>query len=88
MVLELVNLDKKVLIWSTHLKTIDLIKNELNDLNILQKITDQLDVDERSRIKNEFNNIDSNLKVIVANPQACSESISYTNAVIMLFIMT
>ena len=77
MVLELVNLDKKVLIWSTHLKTIDLIMNELNDLNIFaKKITGSTDVDERSRIKNEFNNIDSNLKVIVANPQACSESIS------------
>ena len=42
MVLDLVNADKKVLIWSTHLKTIDLIMDELNELNIFaEKITVQ-----------------------------------------------
>ena len=77
MVLDLINADKKVLIWSTHLKTIDLIMNELTNLNIFaKKITGSTEVDERSRIKNEFNDIQSNLKIIVANPQACSESIS------------
>ena len=77
MVLDLVNADKKVLIWSTHLKTIDLIMDELNELNIFaEKITGSTEVDERSRIKNEFNNPNSKLMIIVANPQACSESIS------------
>ena len=77
MVLDLIETNKKVLIWSTHLKTIDLIMDELTNLNIFaKKITGSTEVDERSRIKNEFNNNDSNLKIIVANPQACSGSIS------------
>jgi len=72
---------KKVLIWSTHLLTIDLIMKELleNGLNV-KKITGKTELDERETIKNEFNDFDSPLDAIVAIPQACSESISLHKA--------
>ena len=74
---ELNNKNKKVLIWSTHLKSVDLIYRELlNDNIIIKKITGSTDIDEREKIKNEFNNPSSTLNAIIATPQSCSESIS------------
>jgi len=80
-VIPLVNQRKKVLIWSTHLATIDLIKNEMvkNKINI-KVITGRTKLDDREDIKNEFNDENSSLDAIVANPQACSESISLHKA--------
>jgi len=72
---------EKILIWSTHLKTIDLIEKELKKQNIkIKQITGKTKLSDRENIKDEFNNIDSNLDVIVAIPQACSESISLHKA--------
>jgi len=74
---DLVNNGKKVLIWSTHLKTIDLIKKELSlDKVNIKSITGKTKLDEREMIKNEFNDSSSKLDAIIAIPQACSESIS------------
>ena len=74
---DLVNNNKKVLIWSTHLKTIELIKKELSLEKInIKSITGKTKLDERESIKNEFNDNSSQLDVIIAIPQACSESIS------------
>ena len=74
---ELNNKNKKVLIWSTHLKSVDLIYKELlSDNIIIKKITGSTEVSERERIKNEFNNPSSSLNAIIATPQSCSESIS------------
>ena len=71
------NNNKKVLIWSTHLKTIELIKKELSLEKInIKSITGKTKLDERESIKNEFNDNSSQLDVIIAIPQACSESIS------------
>ena len=81
MVMNLINSDKKILVWSTHLKTIDLILKELKSEKIItKKITGSTDLNERADIKNEFNDKNSTLNVIVANPQACSESISLHKA--------
>ena len=67
----------KILIWSTHLLTIDLIQNEFLSHKInIKKITGATDFRERENIKNEFNDPNSLLQIIVANPQACAESIS------------
>lgn len=73
----LLNNNNKILIWSNHLLTIDLILNEflLNKKNI-KKITGKTKPHEREKIKDEFNDPNSSLKIIIANPQACSESIS------------
>ena len=77
LILPLVKKNKKILVWSTHLKTIELIKNELLNEGInIKVITGKTKLDDREKIKNEFNDNSSNLDVIVANPQACSESIS------------
>jgi len=74
---DLVNNNKKVLIWSTHLKTIELIKKELSLEKInIKSITGKTKLDERESIKNEFNDNSSQLDAIIAIPQACSESIS------------
>jgi len=74
---ELNNKNKKVLIWSTHLKSVDLIYRELlSDNIIIKKITGSTEVSEREKIKNEFNNPSSSLNAIIATPQSCSESIS------------
>ena len=81
MVKDLVNKNKKVLIWSTHLKTIDLIKKELSSEKInIKSITGAKKSYEREEIKNEFNDPKSNLDSIIAIPQACSESISLHKA--------
>ena len=81
MVNKLVNNNKKVLVWSTHLMTIDLILKELKNQNInVKKIVGKTKLDDRENIKNEFNDPNSLLQVIVALPQACSESISLHKA--------
>ena len=88
MVKELKKNNKKVLIWSTHLKTIDLIKKTLNSEGVLTKVIIgeiNKDLDLKRKIKNEFNDPNSSLDALVALPQACSESISLhkscTNAI-------
>ena len=74
---DLVNNNKKVLIWSTHRKTVDLIHSELiSDGVIIKQITGDTDLTERENIKKEFNNPSSILQAIIATPQSCSESIS------------
>ena len=78
--------NKKVLIWSTHLKTVDLIHKELILNNIrAEKIIGETDLDQRKNIKIDFNDKESSLDAIVATPQSCAESISLhqacTNAV-------
>ena len=74
---ELNNKNKKVLIWSTHLKSVDLIYKELlSDNIIIKKITGSTEVSEREKIQDEFNNPSSSLNAIIATPQSCSESIS------------
>lgn len=81
MVLKLKKNNKKVLIWSTHLKTVELIHKELsfNGINI-EKIIGETDLDERKNIKIDFNDYTSNLDAIIATPQSCSESISLHKA--------
>jgi SNF2 family DNA or RNA helicase len=83
MVLELKEKNKKVLIWSTHLKTIDLILNSLRTEGInTKKITGEVnrDIEEKKNIMDQFNDPNSNLDALVALPQACSESISLHKA--------
>lgn len=74
---------KKVLIWSTHLKTIDLILENLSLENIVvKKITGETnrDFEIKKNIMEEFNDNNSDLDALVALPQACSESISLHKA--------
>ena len=73
--------NKKVLIWSTHRKTVDLIHKELtfNNINV-EKIIGPTDLDQRKNIKIEFNDKESSLDAIVATPQSCAESISLHQA--------
>jgi len=74
---DLLNNNKKSLIWSTHLKSIELIKKELTLEKInIKSITGKTNLREREKIKDEFNDKSSKLDVIIAIPQACSESIS------------
>jgi|TARA_B110001452_G_scaffold99427_1_gene82464 SNF2 family DNA or RNA helicase len=81
MVNKLKSQNKKVLIWSTHLKTIDLIFNELLSKGVnIEKIIGETDLDERKNIKLEFNDKNSSLDAIIATPQSCSESISLHKA--------
>ena len=80
-VLPLIKNNKKVLIWSSHLKTMDLIKKHLlNEQLNVELINGKTDLKRRNDIKIEFNNKNSDLDAIVANPQACSESISLHKA--------
>lgn len=73
--------NKKVLIWSTHLKTVDLIFRELISNGVkVEKIIGETDLDERKNIKLEFNDKNSSIDAIVATPQSCSESISLHKA--------
>ena len=75
--------NKKVLIWSTHIKTIDLILENLRLENIVvKKITGETnrDFEIKKNIMEEFNDNNSDLDALVALPQACSESISLHKA--------
>tara|TARA_B110000027_G_scaffold125967_1_gene143852 strand:- start:514 stop:963 length:450 start_codon:yes stop_codon:yes gene_type:complete len=59
----------------------DLIKKHLVNENLhVELINGKTDLKKRDDIKNEFNNKNSSLDAIVANPQACSESISLHKA--------
>jgi len=59
------------------LKTIELIKKELEVEKInIKSITGKTKLEDREKIKDEFNDSSSKLDAIIANPQACSESIS------------
>jgi len=76
-VINLIKNNKKVIIWSTFLKTIELIKKELEVEKInIKSITGKTKLEDREKIKDEFNDSSSKLDAIIANPQACSESIS------------
>ena len=78
---DLIDKNEKVLIWATHLKTIDLIEKELISEGInASRITGKTKLQERENLKDQFNDASSKLNVIVANPQACSESISLHKA--------
>ena len=83
MVKDLKKQNKKVLIWSTHLKTIDLILENLRLENIVvKKIIGETnrDFEIKKNIMEEFNDNSSDLDALVALPQACSESISLHKA--------
>jgi SNF2 family DNA or RNA helicase len=81
MVNKLKTQNKKVLIWSTHLKTVDLIFRELISNGVkVEKIIGETDLDERKNIKLDFNDKNSSIDAIVATPQSCSESISLHKA--------
>lgn len=83
MVKDLKKQNKKVLIWSTHLKTIDLILDNLSLENIVvKKIIGETnrDFEIKKNIMEEFNDNSSDLDALVALPQACSESISLHKA--------
>ena len=83
MVKDLKKQNKKVLIWSTHLKTIDLILENLRLENIVaKKVTGETnrDFEIKKNIMEEFNDNSSDLDALVALPQACSESISLHKA--------
>ena len=80
-VLPIIKNNKKVLIWSSFLNTIELIKKHLQKENInIEVITGKTDLKKREDIKDQFNNKNSSLDAIIANPQACSESISLHKA--------
>lgn len=73
--------NKKVLIWSGHLRTIDLIKKQLiHDGLKIKIIKGDTSLIDRQDIKNEFNDKNSDLNAIIANPQACAESMSLHKA--------
>ena len=72
---------KKVLIWSNHLKTIEMIeKNLTEDGHFVKVIIGKTPEEDRNKIKNDFNDINSLLNVVIANPKACSESMSLHKA--------
>jgi SNF2 family DNA or RNA helicase len=80
-VLPIIKNKKKVLIWSSFLNTIELIKKHLQKENVnIQVITGKTDLKKREDIKDQFNNKNSSIDAIIANPQACSESISLHKA--------
>ena len=76
---------KKVVIWSNFIGTIKLIESHLNKKNIYNKKIigetpiereEVIEGETREKIRNEFVEASSGLDVLIANPAACSESIS------------
>jgi SNF2 family DNA or RNA helicase len=79
------NKNEKVVVWSNFIGTIELIERELSGhgfycKKIIGKTpierTSLKDEETRERIRNEFVERDSGLDILIANPAACSESIS------------
>lgn len=88
---KLIDQNKKVLIWTNFVGTIKLLEKELSVLNhriekiygatpkAISKKNTILDLT-RDEIANEFNDSSSDLKILIANPAACAESISLHKA--------
>ncbi len=80
--------NKKVLIWSNFVGTLELIKHHFDALGCRAELIygktpvrkdDQTNVGEektREDIRDEFLDLESDLDILVANPAACAESIS------------
>jgi SNF2 family DNA or RNA helicase len=77
--------EKKIVIWTNFLGTVELILNTLSELKVsAKKIVGQTPIekegielaDTREKIIEEFISTQSGLNVLVANPAACAESIS------------
>lgn len=80
--------DKKVLIWSSFVGTLELIKHHFNSLGYraeliygktpVRKDDGAVIGEEKTResIRDEFLEMDSGLDILIANPAACAESIS------------
>ncbi len=78
---------EKVVVWTNFVKNVKYIQSELQKKGIIcEKIIGETPTDTknkgkengltRSQIVEDFNDIDGNIQVIVANPAACAESIS------------
>jgi SNF2 family DNA or RNA helicase len=83
MVQEFQSEQKKVVIWTHFIGTLNLIKEELEGLGIRVKtiygdvpVESNKGLETREHIRKEFMDADSGLDVLVANPGACAESIS------------
>lgn len=77
MILEFSKKKKKVLVWTNFILTASFIKKKLQEKQInVQKVSGETSIEKREEIKDEFNNPESQLQVIIANPKACSESMS------------
>jgi len=79
----------KVVVWSNFIGTVNLISDTLKKEGILaKKIIGEtpieraniIQTDTREKIREEFNDPNSKLKVLIANPAACAESISLHKA--------
>ena len=80
--------NKKVVVWSNFIKSLELINLNIGEMGIGSEMIyggvpysvpdgeNFKDVITRSKIINEFKNPNSDLMVLVANPGACAESIS------------
>tara|TARA_Y100001935_G_C17296750_1_gene506562 strand:- start:27 stop:1901 length:1875 start_codon:yes stop_codon:yes gene_type:complete len=79
---------EKVIIWSNFVKNVEYIESELSSKGIISKKiigetptenkkgrTKQVGMT-RSQIVEDFNDVNGNIQVIIANPAACAESIS------------
>ena len=82
-----INNSEKVVIWSNFIQTIKIIESELNNIGIDNSIiigetpslggkNNDSNIWTREKIVKDFNSVSGKLKVIIANPQACSEAIS------------
>jgi len=88
LVLELRSKQKKVLIWSNFIGTLELICKHFNSLGERSEIIygktpvrrddTELITEEKTRedIRDEFLDVNSGLDILIANPAACAESIS------------
>src|SRR5690606_29748154 len=88
LVLKLIRENKKVLIWSNFVGTLELISKHFNSKGMRSEIIygktpvrkDDIDLinEEKTRedIRDEFLDLNSGLDILIANPAACAESIS------------
>lgn len=87
LVLELRRDGNKVLIWSSFVGTLHLIKNSFSGLNLRSELIygktprndDKRELKEemtREKIRDIFMDVNSGLDILIANPAACAESIS------------
>lgn len=79
------NNNQKVVIWSNFIGTIELLHKTLTEANLYNKViygktpieqTAITEEETREKIRNEFVSTTSGLDILIANPAACSESIS------------
>ena len=80
---KIVEKNEKAIVWSTFVKSVDWLKNKLNNFNAV-KSHGKINIDDRNRAIDNFLD-NKNIKVLVATPASSKEGLTLTSANHVIF---